>query len=174
MSLNKKNKIVISTICSEDINVLVENFSFPWDALKTTREKWKKYFNEHQKKIRTVAIVKNENTILGYGSLLFKSEYSLFSDIPEINDVWIHENCRKMGYGTKLIKWLEALAKEYGYNEVGIGVGLYADYGMAQKLYIEQGYVPDGHGITYKYKQVMPGTSYPLDDDLILWLKKSL
>jgi len=30
---------------------------------------------------------------------------------------------------------------------VGIGVGLYADYGTAQRMYARRGYVPDGHGL---------------------------
>lgn len=59
-------------------------------------------------------------------------------------------------------------------NDVGIGAGLYADYGTAQKLYVKLGYVPDGNGITYKCKKTVPGTLYPLDDDLILWLRKPL
>ncbi|MFZ0565005.1 MAG: GNAT family N-acetyltransferase, partial [Chlamydiales bacterium] len=163
-----------SPICFEDVDDLVQKFCFPWDSSEKTREKWERYIDEHQKKIRTVAIAKCNGEIIGYGSLLLESEYPLFLDVPEINDVWIHENHRGMGYGTALIKWLEALAKEQGYKEVGIGVGLYADYGPAQKLYFKLGYVPDGYGITYKCKKTVPGTSYPLNDDIILWLKKPL
>jgi len=55
-----------------------------------------------------------------------------------------------------------------------IGVGLYQDYGRAQKLYVHLGYVPNGLGITYKYNSVVPGDSYPVDDDLVIWLKKDL
>lgn len=33
-----------------------------------------------------------------------------------------------------------------------IGVGLSADYASSQKLYIENGYHPDGLDITYQYK----------------------
>jgi hypothetical protein len=43
-----------------------------------------------------------------------------------------------------LIKWLENLASQEGYNEIGIGVGLYRDYGPAQQLYFQLGYIPDG------------------------------
>ena len=41
-------------------------------------------------------------------------------------------------------------------------------------LYVHLEYVPDGHGITYKYQPVVPGDSYPVDDDLVIWLKKDL
>jgi hypothetical protein len=38
---------------------------------------------------------------------------------------------------------------------VGLGVGLYNDYGNAQKLYIKKGYVPNGYGVTYNYQAVI-------------------
>jgi hypothetical protein len=41
-------------------------------------------------------------------------------------------------------------------------------------LYVHLGYVPDGQGMTYKGEQVVPGDSYPVDDDLLIWLKKDL
>lgn len=57
-------------------------------------------------------------------------------------------------------------------------MGLYGGpdggYGAAQKLYVSRGYVPDGQGITYHYQTVIPGNSYSLDDDLILWFTKQL
>lgn len=113
---------------------------------------------------------------MGYGSLLRKSEYPLYVDlsIPEINAIWIDENHRRHGLGKALIKWLENLALQDGFTQIGIGVGLYRDYGPAQKLYFKLGYCPDGNGITYKGKATTPGESYPLDDSLILWLQKGL
>lgn len=172
MSLD--NNPLITQICLQDVDELVENFCFPWDTPEKTEAKWKLYFEEHQKEIRTVAIIKLNDEIVGYGSLLYKSEYPLFADVPEINDVWIHEKNRGAGLGSALIQWFEALAKDKGYKEIGIGVGLYADYGAAQKLYVKLGYAPDGKGITYQCKKTTPGTQYPLDDDLILWLIKPL
>jgi hypothetical protein len=69
----------------------------------------------------------------------------------------------------------EALTKS---QIIGIGVGLYAGadggYGAAQRLYIKRGYIPDGKGITYNYEPTIPGNSYPLDDDLVLWFTKKL
>lgn len=53
-------------------------------------------------------------------------------------------------------------------------MGLYADYGIALKMYIKQGYVADGLGITYDYKPVEPGKEVKLDDGLILWFTKKL
>ena len=60
------------------------------------------------------------------------------------------------------------------YGTMCIGVGLYSDYGPAQKLYFQLGFIPDGNGITYRGQPTIPGQSYPLDDDLLLWLVKLL
>lgn len=157
-----------------DITALVRDYSFPWSSPEEVNKRWQKYYHEQQNSIRTVAVLASKEEILGYGSLLFQSEYPHFSNTPEICDVWIHEKHRRCGLGRKLITWLEQLARKQGHSEIGIGVGLYADYGAAQKLYFQLGYVPDGYGVTYKYRPTTPGEPYPLDDDLILWLKKSL
>jgi GNAT superfamily N-acetyltransferase len=108
--------------------------------------------------------------------LLRKQECPFFAkkNIPEINAIWIDEDHRNQGLGTTLIKWIEDLARQEGYHQIGIGVGLYKDYGPAQRLYFQLGYIPDGNGITYKGQSTVPGQSYPLDDDLILWLTKTL
>ena len=57
---------------------------------------------------------------------------------------------------------------------VGIGVGLFSDYGAAQRLYILRGYVPDGNGITYQGQFVKYGDEVVVDDDLVLHMVKSL
>jgi GNAT superfamily N-acetyltransferase len=108
--------------------------------------------------------------------LLRKPESPFFAEknVPEINAIWINEDHRREGLGTALIRWIEELASHEGYKQIGIGVGLYRDYGPAQKLYFQLGYVPDGNGVTYKSQSTIPGQPYPLDDDLILWLIKRL
>ena len=57
---------------------------------------------------------------------------------------------------------------------MGIGVGLYPDYGPAQRLYAKLGYRPDGRGIAYNERTVAPGETVRLDDDLVLWMTKPL
>ncbi len=159
-----------------DIPKIVLRYTFPWSTPEMSRTLWETYYQEQEDHIRTVAVIENNDEILGYGSLLRKPECPYFAkdNIPEINAVWIDEDHRSKGLGTALIKWLENLAKEQGYIEIGIGVGLYRDYGPAQRLYFHLGYAPDGNGITYKGEPTTPGQSYPLDDELILWLKKTL
>lgn len=64
--------------------------------------------------------------------------------------------------------------KQLKSNIIGLGVGLYADYGAAQRLYVRKGYIPDGLGITYKGQHIKPGLEVCLDDDLVLFFMKKL
>lgn len=80
---------------------------------------------------------------------------------------------RNKGIGSALLEIAEKEAAKKS-AIVGLGVGLYADYGAAQKLYVKRGYVPDGLGVTYKYKDIKPGAKVDLDDDLVLWFIKEL
>lgn len=167
-------RIIIRPMCATDIDIIAVNHCSPWSTMQEIKGKWQKYYREQQEGIRTVGVVEQEQKILGYGSLFLKSEYPHFYNMPEINDLWIFEEYRGKGVGRRLIGWFEELAREKGYQQIGIGVGLYADYGSAQKLYFHLGYSPDGYGVTYKYQPTVPGESYPLDDELILWLRKDL
>jgi 8-oxo-dGTP pyrophosphatase MutT (NUDIX family)/GNAT superfamily N-acetyltransferase len=165
--------IVIRPMHAQDISRVADLY-LPWSTMEKTTDRWQKYYEEQRQKIRTVAVVEKNDQILGYGSLLRRSEYPHFSNIPEISDVWIYEKHRRQGIGKQLLSWLEKLAHQEGYAQIGIGVGLYQDYGPAQNLYFQLGYKPDGRGITYKHASVVPGESYPVDDDLIIWMTKPL
>ena len=48
------------------------------------------------------------------------------------------------------------------------------DYGAAQRLYVQRGYVPDGRGVTYGYRTLCPGEETRIDDDLALWFTREL
>jgi hypothetical protein len=54
----------------------------------------------------------------------------------------------------------------------GIGVGLYADYGAAQRLYVKRGYIPDGRGASWRDRPVLGGETVVADDDLALYFTK--
>lgn len=168
--------LLIHPMSENDIAKIVSRYSFPWSTPEKTKTLWDTYYREQQDGIRTVAVLEKNHEILGYGSLLRKPECPFFGEnnIPEINAIWIDETKRRQGFGKALIKWLEKLASQEGYDQIGIGVGLYRDYGPAQKLYFQLGYVPNGNGITYKGQPAIAGQSYPLDDDLLLWLIKPL
>lgn len=81
---------------------------------------------------------------------------------------------RKKGIGTTLIQKCESVAKGHGHTEIGLGVGMTADYGNAQRLYVRLGYFPDGNGLHYKYKVANYFETVTVDDDLIFYFKKNL
>ncbi len=168
--------VLIRELKKEDLDPLVKTFCFPWSSIEATREKWTRYYDEQLKKIRTVYLLEKEGHLIGYASLLHHSGYPHFKNagIPEIHDVWITKEWRNQGFGTMLIQSIEYKAQLQGHQQIGLGVGLYADYGTAQQLYFHLGYVPDGYGVSYNYQPTIPGEPYPLDDDLVLWLKKNL
>ena len=174
--MNDHRKLILQTLREEDLPGIIRTFTFLWSSLQATQEKWERYYAEQQANIRTVCIAKIGDEFVGYGSLLNDTEYPDFKNlgIPEINDVWISAEYRGNGFGKELVQRLEAVALKENHKRVGIGVGLYKDYGFAQKLYVRMGYIPDGNGVTYKYQPVNPGDSYPVDDDLIIWFKKDL
>lgn len=173
---NPKSETTIRVMQEEDIHTLIKTFCFPWSSVEATRDKWVDYYKEQQQQIRTVYLLEKQGHILGYASLLRQSHYPDFKNngIPEINDVWISAAYREHGLGKSLVLHLEKIAHQENHRQIGMGVGLYKDYGRAQKLYIHLGYVPDGMGVTYKYQPVVPGDSYPVDDHLLIWLKKDL
>lgn len=113
--------------------------------------------------------------VAGYVTLKWVSHYQSFKEqhIPEIMDLNVLPPYRNKGIGAQLLNVAEQLALSRS-QVVGLGVGLYSDYGSAQRLYINKGYLPDGYGVTYNYQPVIPGDSAPVDDDLILWFTKNI
>lgn len=168
--------VIIRNLQAEDINKIANTFTFPWSSFEATLKLWEQWFKEQQEGIRTVCVLERQNQFLGYGSLLRVSEYPYFREknIPDVSAIWIDEPFRRHGLGKKLIEHLESIARHEAYKTIGIGVGLYKDYGPAQKLYFKMGYQPDGNGITYKGNWVVPGAQHPVDDDLLIWLSKPL
>lgn len=140
---------------------------------------FEEYLKEQEAGERLVWVAHFKGAFAGYVTLKWQSQYPSFKaqNIPEIMDLNVLPSFRKMGIGILL---LDAAEKEAATKSqiIGIGVGLYAGedggYGAAQRLYIKRGYIPDGKGVTYNYEPTIPGNSYPLDDDLVMWFTKKL
>jgi GNAT superfamily N-acetyltransferase len=166
----------IRNFAESDIQVLVDAFAkanWPKSALI-----FEKYLHEQHQSKRVIWIAHtNEEKVVGYITLTWKSPYPFFADnnIPEIMDLNVLPQFRRNGIGTALIETAEAAALNRS-DIVGLGVGLYTGngYGAAQKLYAKMKYVPDGNGVTYRYEYAVPGCKYPLDDDFVLWFIKKL
>jgi GNAT superfamily N-acetyltransferase len=137
---------------------------------------WAFYLAEHEAGRRLVVIAWEGTRPIGYGNLLWSPGYEPFraADIAEINNLGVDIKVRKRGVCTALIRHFEDRARDAGKPVMGIGVGLYPDYGPAQRLYVKLGYRPDGRGIAYAERTVAPMEMVRLDDDLVLWLTKPL
>ncbi len=165
--------ISIRSLEKNDIDIIVSQFAQhnwpkPISIFETCLDQqqalqriiWVGYYNDH---------------FAGYVTLKWQSHYEPFlcQNIPEIMDLNVLPPYQKLGIGSALLKTAENAAFEKS-PIVGIGVGLYAGYGSAQRIYVKNGYIPDGHGITYNYKPVAPGVNALVDDDLVLWFTKQL
>ena len=167
------NHIEIRAFEEKDISILVKEFArHHWHKPQSTFDL---YWHEQTINERFMWVALHNGQLAGYVTLKWSSYYQSFKeqDIPEIMDLNVLPPYRNKGIGTQLLKAAERLAATRS-HVVGLGVGLYGDYGNAQKLYIKKGYMPDGRGVTYNYQTVVPGDSAPVDDDLVLWFKKDL
>lgn len=123
-----------------------------------------------------ILIASTDKTDVGFGILNFEPKYRLYQklEIPEVQDLNVLPDYREQGIGTQLIDAFETIAADQGAEQIGISVGLTADYGPAQRLYAKLGYIPDGQGVTYDRDAVAKGISCEMDDDLALMMMKSL
>lgn len=171
-SIKKPNiELTIRKFTKNDIPLIVERFAtHQWFKPISTFEK---YLEEQQQGIRDVWLAFDKTEFAGYVTLTKESLYPPFKKdhIPEIVDLNVLPPFRNKGIGALLIETAEHEAFKTNHT-VGIGVGLYKDYGQAQKIYIARGYQPDGLGITYNYQPIEPGKMVCLDDDLVLWFTK--
>jgi hypothetical protein len=77
------------------------------------------------------------------------------------------DRCDVIAY---LVRWVT----ERGKTAVGVTVGLLDQYGPAQRLYAQLGYLPDGRGACRGRNPLRRGETVTIEDDLILWLIKDL
>lgn len=166
-----RKPFLVRQLQESDISLIVDSFAaHNWQKPSTL---FVKYLQEQELGTRFVWVAFDGEKLAGYVTLTKKSLYEpfLLNGIFEINDLNVLPPFRNQGIGSALIDIAEKQAfKEH--DIVGIGVGLYHDYGSAQKIYISRGYKPDGMGVTYNYQSIEPGKMVCLDDDLVLWFTK--
>ena len=93
--------------------------------------------------------------------------------IPLVHQIAVAGPFRRRGVATLLMDAAEQLARDLGIITLGITVGLFDEFGPAQRLYGRRGYIPDGpaHAGASSTSQRHAGNH---DDDLIIWLTKDL
>jgi ribosomal protein S18 acetylase RimI-like enzyme len=166
--------IKIRSMKESDIAVISKYISDLGWGSKT--ETLKKYLNEQSTGERDVFIAEYNGELAAYVTVQWKSTYKPFleNNIPEIKDLFAFYDYRNKGIATKLMDKAESRIKEKGYQTVGLGVGLYSDYGTAQRMYVKRGYNFDGLGINYDGEILKPGTNVRVDDSLGLCMTKEL
>ena len=158
---------------SEDIPEIVAAFTeLGWHK---PASQYELYLAEQGLRLRDVYVTFFKGQFAGYLTICWKSDYEPFRDanIPEITDFNVLPKFRRLGIGTQLMDKAEAEIARVS-SIAGIGVGMTADYGAAQRLYILRGYVPDGRGLYSKGHPVQYSQEIKVDDDLVLYFTKKL
>jgi len=164
---------VIRPLELQDIRAIVEAFAHAdWPK---PAEQYHRYLSEQDQGWRDVHVAFDAGRFTGYLTIIWESTYPPFraEGIPEIVDFNVLPHVRRCGIGTQLMDLAEGRIIERA-AVAGIGVGLYADYGAAQRLYVRRRYVPDGRGIAYDGQPVTPGAMVHVDDSLVLYFTKTL
>ena len=136
---------------------------------------FQRYLAEQEEGRRLAFVAEWHGVFAGYVTLLWTSDYRPFAErqVPEVCDLNVLPPHRRQGIGSALLDRAESAASARS-EVVGIGVGLYADYGAAQRIYVRRGYLPDGRGIMYRNQPVKPGAAVLIDDDATLMLTRQV
>jgi GNAT superfamily N-acetyltransferase len=136
---------------------------------------YERYLSEQINGDRETLVAFAEDVFAGYLNVVWRPSYPPFreSGIPEIQDFNVLPQFRRKGVGSQLMERAERVASERS-PIVGIGVGMTADYGAAQRLYVLRGYVPDGRGLVSHNRFPAYGEMVPVDDDLVLHFTKRI
>lgn len=122
------------------------------------------------------AFVSGAEGMAGFAHLIWRPAYPPFArlGIPEIQDLAVLPDFQRRGLGRALVLRCEDEARKRGCQDMGIGVGLHAGYGAAQRLYARLGFMPDGAGVSYDNAALSGGRLYAVDDLLTLKMVKRL
>ncbi len=140
---------------------------------RTPESHFRTLLSEQEKGKIVFLVARNENVVTGFVFIKWQADYPPFYEksIPEIRDLRVLNEFRRRGIATALLDEAERRIFERS-SVIGIGVGLYADYGAAQRLYIKRGYIPDGRGLMYNNRPAKPVHDVFVDDNLVLYFTK--
>jgi GNAT superfamily N-acetyltransferase len=134
------------------------------------------YLADHAEPDGAGLIATYGSDVIGYVALLWESNYAGFRSrgIPLVHQVAVAGPFQRRGVATLLMDAAEQLARDRGIVTLGITVGLFDEYGPAQRLYGRRGYIPDGRGACRGRRPLRKGMQVTMDDDLIIWLTRVL
>jgi GNAT superfamily N-acetyltransferase len=165
--------LAIRSLVAEDVEVIASAFrELSWNKPVV---QYQCYLAEQGSGQRVVLVAHLDGCFAGYLTVVWESCYTPFAQesIPEIMDLNVLPRFRRQGVATALMEAAEKTIRERS-PIAGIGVGLDADYGAAQRLYVLRGYVPDGRGLMANGCPILYGDSVSVDDKLMLYFTKRL
>ena len=166
-------KISIRNLKEKDCQIISD--AFQEQGWNKPLEQYLRYFGQQKAGTRQILIAFYGEEFAGYLTIVPKSSYPPFAEksIPQIVDFNVLIKFQRCKLGTKLMEAAEKIIAKTS-DFVGIGVGLFSDYGNAQRLYIKRGYIPDGRGIFQNGKVLKYGDEIVVDDDLALYFTQKL
>jgi GNAT superfamily N-acetyltransferase len=97
----------------------------------------RRYLAGHSEPEGASLVATRGNDVIGLVAILWESNYAGFRcrGIPLVHQVAVARPFRRQGIATLLMDTVEQLARDLGIAELGITVGLFDEYGAAQRLY---------------------------------------
>jgi GNAT superfamily N-acetyltransferase len=134
------------------------------------------YLADHAEPDGAGLIAIDGSDVIGYVAIVWESNYAGFRSrgIPLVHQVAVARPFLRQGVATLLMDAAEQLARDRGIATLGITVGLFDEYGPAQRLYGRRGYIPHGRGASRGQQSLSKGMRVTMDNDLIIWLTKDL
>jgi len=134
------------------------------------------YLADHAEPEGASLIATDGIDVIGYVAIVWESNYAGFRSrgIPLVHQIAVAGPFRRQRVATLLMDAAEHLARDRGIVTLGITVGLFDEYGPAQRLYGQRGYIPDGRGACRGQRRLGKGTLVTMDHDVIMWLTKDL
>lgn len=166
-------QLTIRLLESKDIPQIAEAFAkLGWHK---PASQYEQYLLEQKLNRRNVYVAFVAEQFAGYVTVCWVSTYEPFycANIPEIVDFNVLPEFRRQHIGTALMDKAESEIAQVSCI-AGIGVGMTADYGAAQRMYVLRGYIPDGRGLHHVDRPVHYGEQITVDDDLALFFTKKL
>ena len=165
--------IEIRALRADDIELIAGAFQrLGWNK---PAAQYQQYLLEQRQEQRAVLVAFKDRAFAGYLTIVWQSDYPPFGETgtPEIQDFNVLPEFRRQGIGTQLMDRAEQIIARRT-TVAGICVGLSADYGAAQRLYVLRGYVPDGRGLVWNNRHPAYGDQVTVDDGLVCCLVKRL
>ena len=97
----------------------------------------RRYLADHAEPDGASLIATGGSDVIGYVAIVWESNYTGFRSrgIPLVHQIAVAGLHRRQGVATLLMDAAEQLAHDRGIATLGITVGLFDDYGPAQRLY---------------------------------------